>query len=179
MSSRFAQLMAAVEPYLFRGAVAVLVLGALAVGGYRYYQSSVHPTVTLGGSRVVVFDVVKLANAQRKVASALMGKDPSQAGEQAALLLEIQGRTRDVVREVAGPGTLVLVKQAVIHTEMEDITDAVLVKLRLPVDAPTQDLASGGIDYAPTVLGLTPHPTSTSQNRAGADVLSGRGEVLP
>jgi hypothetical protein len=176
MSGRFSSAVASIEPYLFQAVVALMLFAAGAFG-FKYLAPS--PASTLGGERVVVFDVVKLANAQRRVASTFLGRDAAAAGEQAALLLDIQERTHSVIRQVAGPGTIVLVKQAVIHTELDDITDAVLKQLKLPTDVPTQDPSNSGIDFAPTILGMTPPPRSMAEKRATDNPLSPRGPILP
>lgn len=99
----------------------------------------------------VTFDVVKFSNAQRAVASAFIkqGADVAQAND---LLLGLSERTRLTIAEVAGPGTLVLVKQTVVQGVQRDITDDVLAKLGLPQQVPTQDGAEFVLDSAPTML---------------------------
>lgn len=109
----------------------------------------------LGAPSVVVFDVIKYANSQRAVASKfVIGKDA--VDEAAPLLLDVSQRTRDVIREVAGANTLVVIRQAVVQGEMRDITDEVLERLGMPVDVPTTDPTKYVLDIAPTMLGTGP-----------------------
>lgn len=109
----------------------------------------------IGTPAVVVFDVIKYANAQRAVASRFI-VDKEAANEAAPMLLELSKRTRDVIREAAGPRTLVVLRQAVVQGEMRDITDEVLTRLGLPTDVPTADPSKLVLDIAPTMLGAGP-----------------------
>lgn len=118
---------------------------------------------------VVSFDVVKYTNSQRAVASSFLkqGSDVSKASE---LLLNLPERTRQAIAEVAGPRTLVVLKQAVVQGQTADITDAVLTKLSMPINVPTADAASYSLDSAPTMLIapsgakplITPAPASSA-----------------
>lgn len=110
---------------------------------------------SLGTPAVVVFDVIKYANAQRAVASRLL-VDRQAADDAAPILLEVSKRARAVIREVAGEGTLVLLRQTVVQGEMRDITDEVLTRLGLPTDVPTADPSKLVLDIAPTMLGAGP-----------------------
>ena len=111
-------------------------------------------TTGFGTPPVVVFDIIKYANAQRAVASKFItGKGAEEA---APLLLEVSRRTREVIAEVAGPGTLVVIRQSVVQGEMRDITDEVLTRLGLPTDVPTADPTRHVLDIAPTLLGVGP-----------------------
>ena len=108
----------------------------------------------LGGhlsASVVAFDVIKYTNAQRAVASSFIkpGADVSGANE---LLLNLPERTRQTIAAVAGAGTLVVLKQAVVQGTTEDITDAVLKKLGLPLNVPTADATAYVMDGAPTMF---------------------------
>ena len=98
----------------------------------------------------VTFDIVKFSNAQRAVASAFLKKtDVAQAND---LLLGLSERTRKAIADIAGPNTIVLVKESVAQGVDRDITDAVLKKLGLPVNVPTSDAAAYTLDVAPTML---------------------------
>ena len=90
-------------------------------------------------------------NAQRAVASSFIkpGADVSGANE---LLLNLPERTRQTIAAVAGAGTLVVLKQAVVQGTTEDITDAVLKKLGLPLNVPTADATAYVMDGAPTMF---------------------------
>lgn len=122
----------------------------------------------------VVFDIVKLANAQRAIASAMVKSDEASA-ESAQLLLDVSKRTRQAIVKVAGPATLVLIKQGVVSPEMRDITDDVLKELGLPTKVPTQDTMGYLTDIAPTYLSM--------MNLQGRKVNSGAssdgGTILP
>lgn len=155
-------------PYLAATALATaaLVLGVTAL------QSRI-----IGGGHitVAVFDVVKFANAQRALASKFLGKrdDPNEAG---MLLLTLSKKTTATIEKIAGPGTLVLVKQGVVSGSQLDITDAVLTELGLPTDVPTADPMKYLQDIAPTTLMMpqrqsAPAPAPSGQADTNAKVL--------
>jgi len=121
-----------------------------------------------GAVNAVVFDVIKLSNAQRAVASAMLKREDA-AAESAQLLLDVSKRTREAIVKVAGPNTLVLVKQGVISPEMKDITDDVLKELGLPNKVPTADTMSYLTEFAPTYLSLV-NQTQKQQPAAGPSV---------
>lgn len=106
----------------------------------------------IGQPAVVAFDIIKYANSQRAVASKFLvgGKGAEEA---APLLIEVSKRARDVIREIAGPGTLVVIRQSVVQGEVRDITDEVLTTLGLPVDVPTANPTNMVLDIAPTMYG--------------------------
>jgi len=85
--------------------------------------------------RIVTFDVIKYENAEKAAALKLMGKDG--AGAVAPMLSYASKRLKAAVREAAGPGTLVVLAQAVVQGQKKDITDEVLKTLGLPTNAPT------------------------------------------
>lgn len=117
---------------------------------------------------VVTFDVLKFTNAQRAVASAFVKKDAG-TNTAAEVLLNLSERTRAAISEVAGDGTLVVLKQSVVQGQTTDITDDVLRKLGLPTEVPTEDAAAYSLDLAPTLLSTfkagAPSGTQT-ENRA-------------
>ncbi|WP_273455829.1 hypothetical protein [Nevskia ramosa] len=84
-----------------------------------------------GAPEIVVVDVSKIVNAQR----AAIGDDPVD-GRLASLRAS---KTADqVIRQIAGPNTIVLVKQAIVAADeglIRDITMDVIRELSLPVDA--------------------------------------------
>lgn len=86
---------------------------------------------------IVVLDMAKLMNAQRALASKLTGNQSNP--EAATTLAQASQRSERVIRAIAGPEAIVLVKQAVVAWpgEMPDITDAVITELGLPTDVPT------------------------------------------
>ena len=113
-----ASLLAVLAPYLAM-TVVVAVMATLLV--IRFAM----PQLSAPLPEVVVFDVVKLTNAQRAVASRFLkqSEDQGAAGE---ILLNVSERTREVIQDVAGEGTLVMLKQAVVQGHERDITDEVL-----------------------------------------------------
>ena len=120
-----------------------LAVAALVVAGtltYLNVRALPWQSVEISGT-VVTFDPVKLMNAQRAVAAKFMGQ---QDAGQAVELVRTGARTEAAIRKVAGPATLILVKQAVLVSTYPDITDQVLTELGLPTNVPTTD----GIPYA-------------------------------
>lgn len=139
-------------PYLLATALAsaALVLAVL-------HFSGALSRAPAGAPAVVTFDVVKYANATRAVASSFLKNGAGgDAGDAGALLLELPERTRATIANVAGAGTLVLVKQGVVQGQGTDITDAVLKALGLPLNVPTQDPTAYELDVAPTMLRVLP-----------------------
>jgi hypothetical protein len=117
-----------------------VIAGFVMLAGWRYLP----PRTGAATQGMVTLDVVKLANAERALASKLWQKN-------AVDLTSISGRTRQVIQQYAD-GRLVLIKQATVGANLPDITDQVLVALGLPTKVPTQ-LPS---DYV-----LNPAPTNT------------------
>lgn len=109
----------------------------------------------MAGDQVVVFDIIKYTNAQRAVASKLLAGAEADRLDAGAMLLELSRRTRDTIEKVAGPGRVVLVKQAVLIGNAPDITDAVLLDLGLPTDVATVAPSDVIGDTAPTWLSLS------------------------
>lgn len=85
--------------------------------------------------RVVTFDVLKYENSERAQAMKLMGQ--GGAGAVAPMLSYVSKRLDTAIRETAGPGTLVVLSQAVVQGQTRDITDQVLKELGLPTKVPT------------------------------------------
>lgn len=109
--------------------------------------------------KAVTFDIIKYTNAQRAVASSLLGANAGvQQGEASQLLLDVSKRTRASITKIAGDGTLVFIKQGVVQGAMRDITDDVLKDLNLPTDVPSADGTEATLDAAPTSLGFYVQP---------------------
>lgn len=113
------------------------------------------------GARIVTVDVAKLLNAQRMLAAGLLsGKDADITTIQA-----VGQNLGAVIEQVAGAGTLVLVKQAVVvPAGTPDITDTVMQKLGLPTDAPTLDTGSYLEPTGDTMLMATKAPKQNRDN---------------
>jgi hypothetical protein len=107
-------------------------------------------------SQIVTFDIVRFNNAQRAVASSFLKREGDHAGA-AELLNGLSDRTRQAISDIAGKGTTVVVKQAVVQGDVYDITEEVLEKLGLPLNTPTSDPSAYVLDVAPTML-LAPPP---------------------
>jgi hypothetical protein len=122
--------------------------------------------------KLVTFDIIKYANAQRAVASRFIG-DSRNREEATTLLLDVSKHTREAIRDAAGAGTLVVISQAVVAGGSRDITDEVLTKLGLPTTVPAADPINHLIDVAPTVLGsgprfnLEPDPIDAKPKESG------------
>lgn len=96
---------------------------------------------------VVSFDVIRYANAQRAVASAFLGKDKGQGVLEAnETLHDLPKRAREAIRSIAGDGTLVVIKQAVVQGQTLDITEDVLKELGLPLAVPIADAPAWVMD---------------------------------
>ena len=123
----------------FLATAALLLLGVIAATGAWQYAHRAGQGNKQVAQRFVTIDPVELANAERAVASKLL---TSHADHQAISLklFRVGHELRSTIRQVAGSGTVVLVKQAVILGGVPDITKQVLVKLGLPVNAPTVDV---------------------------------------
>ena len=162
-------LLGALLPYLVVTALvsAMLVLGIVKMTSHKN-----------GSMQAVVFDVVKLANSQRAVASSMM-KNDEKAAETAVMLLDISKRTKESIRKIAGAGVLVLVKQGVVSTDLPDITDDVLKDLGLPTKVPTQDTMSYLSDIAPTSLSMMGKRGERNLSGAGGAGSAANNSVLP
>lgn len=137
---------------------AVLVLGTLHFSGAMSRNA-------LAQVNFVTFDVIKFGNAQRAIAATFLGKEKDNL-EAAGVLANVSKRSRDVISEVAGPGTVVLVKQASLTPGVRDITDDVLKALGLPTDVPTADPGAYAMDIAPTWLRMTPLEEAKREERS-------------
>lgn len=124
---------------------------------------------------IVTLDIVRLSNAQRAVASTFI-KPSANQGEAIELLTDLPERTRKTIEEVAGRGTLVVLKQAVVQGQTQDITTEVLKRLGLPDAVPTSDALAYTLDVAPTMLLRPPMPIPPRQLPGEGQV---RGDVLP
>ncbi len=104
---------------------------------------------------MVAFDTVKLLNAQRAVASRIIGAPNTPAANDASVLLAKVSKEAAVVVQKHAAGRAVVVKQALaLPASVPDITDEVLTELGLPTDVPTITPPADG------VLGDTAFSTS-------------------
>lgn len=146
-----------------------LFIAAVCFSIYKY--SYLIPSAGTSVPKVVTFDVIKYANAQRAVASTFLSKS-ADTGEASQILLDLPKRARDEISSVAGPSTLVLIKQSVVQGQFEDITDKVLTNLNLPTNVPTADSTAKYMNMAPTNLELQDIPKK-------AKPISSSPQVLP
>lgn len=100
--------------------------------------------------KVVTFDITKFINSERAIASSLLSKHKSAAENATVVLAHVSKMVQGVIRQEAGPGTLVLVRQGVVASNVPDITDKVLRKLGLPTKVATQNPEHYAADIAPT-----------------------------
>ena len=122
--------------------LAVIVAALLVAVGAVHVQGS-SATTSAPSARIVTIDPVELANAERALASKLLtrhGNHPAARRRITLKLFRVGREMRATIRKVAGPGTIVLVKQAVIAGSVPDITKTVLTRLGLPAKVPTVDL---------------------------------------
>ncbi len=153
--------------FRLRSLIPVLILVVLCAGaGFTAYHGGVPFVGGVDAQRVVTFDISRLTNAQRAIAAGLIqGDDPDVVVTLARIGKEVEG----AIVDIAGPGALVVVKQAIISGQAEDITDAVLARLGLPTDVPTLDPMNYVTDIAPTELtgALSEHMSRQREQRAG------------
>lgn len=103
-----------------------------------FWASNKFTDLGSSGPRIVTFDVIKLVNAQRQIAGGVVINDTDSF----VLLNRVGKTTEQIIRSVAGEGTIVIIKAAMINSDIPDITDEVLVSLGLPTDAPGLDLGA-------------------------------------
>lgn len=132
-----------------RVTAAAIVAVASVFAAFQFFGGA--GPVLVGSPAIVVFDPVKLANAERAVASQFLNKN-ADVGQTGVLLAKVRAETESAIREVAGGGALILVKQAVVLNQYPDITDKVLTKLGLPTDVPTTLDIVYSDDAAPSTL---------------------------
>ena len=137
-------LLKVLAPFLAATVVVSLIAGVLLL---RFVPAA----ATGGRVDIVSFDIIKFTNSQRAVASTFI-KPNADIGQANELLLKLPERARAVIKEIAGAGTLVVIKQAVVQGQTRDITDEVLGKLGLPTNVPTADATAYSLDVAPTML---------------------------
>ena len=128
-------------PYL-AGTVVVACLLMVMILKYSPLASSVEP-------RIVTFDSIKYINAQRAIMSKYLKGTEDSAPE---VINQLSDRSKTAIRTIAGPNTLVVLKQAVVQGETHDITDEVLKELGLPTDVPTNVQVQLTLDGPQTVL---------------------------
>jgi hypothetical protein len=112
------------ENILQKGIVALIVIAGL-LTAFTYLPGS--------SANVVTFDMHKFLNAQRHVADKLLA---SKQNEIDVLFMqkEVSRRVKSVIEEIAD-GAQVMSKQVfVLEGTVPDITDAVLVRLGLPIN---------------------------------------------
>ena len=146
-----------------RDNAAFIILATVLVGVLIALGAVYKPTRAVNTSaptaRIVTIDPVELANAERALASKLLtrhGNHPAARRRITLKLFRVGREMRATIRKVAGHGTIVLVKQAVIAGSVPDITKTVLTKLGLPAKVPTVDLTQYLThDVAATTMSLS------------------------
>lgn len=159
-ASSFSDVLRALLPHLALTMALAVVLSIAAVVAMSRFV----PSLALQ-PRVVTFDVFRYLNAQRAVASTFLrpGGDQFSASQ---LLADMPTKTKQAIAAVAGPGALVVIKQAVVQGETEDITTAVLRKLGLPTNVPSVlpgiGLSSGAQGFTPPAAPAAPAATNSA-----------------
>lgn len=134
----------------------LVVVGLIAGLGYKFIPHQ--RTRTLGNTNIVTIDLLWLANSQHAAAASLIGLRQGQDGqgaeqlsqEEASLaLIHTTKRVRGVIRQIAGKGTIIFVRQAVPFNDglIPDITQQVLEALELPINVPHE--AENAYDGSP------------------------------
>ncbi|WP_018234305.1 OmpH family outer membrane protein [Thioalkalivibrio thiocyanodenitrificans] len=129
------------------------------MSAYLVYTQFKPPGASHG--QVVSLDPTRLANAQRAIAAGLITSEDTDV---LVALNRIGRQSQSVIQEIAGPQTIVLVKQAIVAGDVYDITDEVLEALGLPTDVPTVDPMRYVEDVAPVDIGLTIMREATARN---------------
>ncbi len=142
---------------------AIVFFSAVISVSSTFFAGKAIPGLASAGN-TVTFDAIRFTNAQRAVASQLAFKNSvssAQATEN-AIILNQSARVEHTIRELVGPDTLVLVKQAVVDSEYPDITDEVLRRLGLPTNVPSiqPDVSPDGYSEARRLL-AAPEPKTS------------------
>lgn len=139
------------------------------VTGFVLYFCLVLTQPTKNG--FVTFDTVKYINARRQMVTQLLGKNDAKKQEAISVLAGVQKTTMPLIKKIAD-GRLVIVKQAlVIDGQVPDITDQVLKKLGLPVNAATVQPQNPSENKL-----MTPYGTSNAYHRADSSFASRKRE---
>ena len=129
----FGATLLALAPYLV---VSVLV-SVFVVFGVSWALNRMGMSSVGGSPQIATFDIFKYINAQRAVAEAFVKPSSSDSLTASQILADMPSKTRDAIAQVAGPRTLVVIKQAVVQGQARDITDQVLRLLGLPTNVPS------------------------------------------
>ena len=128
--------------------------------------------------RVVTFDVLKYENAERAQAMKLMGQ--GGAGAVAPMLSYVSKRLHTAIERAAGPGTLVVLSQAVVQGQTRDITDRVLKELGLPTQVPTATaVKSPSIGPSTMAPPVTANPSSPLSRLLESDPHTKKHSIIP
>lgn len=129
------------------------ITGLIALAGTLYYAQpdwliSRMPileraqNLSMSDTKLVTFDPLWLANSEHYLAAQAMGlgstPEEMSGPEATAAMVRNSKQVKAAIRAVAGPDTIVLVRQAMVLPDprMRDITEAVLRKLDMPVNVP-------------------------------------------
>ncbi len=142
--------------------IGVALLCGMLGGTGGVWLASHFGLLQMGKPRIVTFDVTKLVNSERAVASGLLGTHKN--GNALIVLSKVSGLVRNAIRTEAGPGTIVLVKQGVVSRNVPDITTKVLKKLGLPITkVPTATPMGYATQVAPTEFSQGAGPQAEQQ----------------
>lgn len=133
------------------GLGALMVFAAIA-GWYSYHHHPADSAVGSGPRNIAILDAVRLVNAERAAIPQLAAK---AGGDPSLEIIQIGKSVAPTIEKIAGKGTLVVLKQAVVYDAgVPDITDQVLDALGLPKNAPTVNMSSY-LESAPTTSALS------------------------
>lgn len=132
-----------------------MLLASVAAGVYERHRLE-HEA---GPNHIAILDAVRLVNAERAAIPSLAAKS---GGDPSLAIIQIGKSVGPTIEKVAGKGTLVVLKQAVVYDAgVPDITDQVLDALGLPKNAPTVDISSY-LDSTPTTAALSTQAKSVN-----------------
>jgi hypothetical protein len=132
-ASSFWPTLKALSPYLLLCALCTVVV----TFGASWAMSRWGTSFVGAPAQVVTFDVFKYVNAQRAVAEEFIKPTSSSSLTASQILSDMPAKTRVAIAKVAGPNTLVVIKQAVVQGQARDITNQVLRLLSLPTNVPS------------------------------------------
>lgn len=147
-------------PYLI-----IFIILALMAAGTPFILNKVKGKssfLSVGNDAFVTLDVIKIVNAQRKMLGDTYKTDPNDL----AIISSQIGRLMENTIDTAASGRTVLVKQAVVSSNLEDITDQVLESLDLPKEVPGLDLSSA---WKPPVSSLSIDPQAFISDKRGQE----------
>lgn len=126
---------------------AVAAIASIVISAVLIHASDLKSLPIGSGQQVVIVDPIKIANAQRAAAAQIIGES---ANKDVVLsdVFQVSRRVQAILEEQS-KGRTVLVKQAVLSSNLTDITDDILKAAGLPTNVPSIDIGKQ-LQIAPT-----------------------------